>query len=149
MEFTIADLELARKNIPDLRGQDIQSIRIKYIVDWLLYCMTYINSEMKNQNEIIEKLQNLGKYCVIIKYSDFIAKVNAAIKCEQGLVRYSDNEKLDPFTKRRNYSWQSEYRLGLNAEGLKQKLVSIGNLDGVICESNNTNLLKRVVHIML
>lgn len=105
----IADLEIARKNIPDLREQDIQSIQIKYIVDWLLYCMTYINSEMKNQNEIIEKLQNLGKYCVIIKYSDFIAKVNAAIKCEQGLVRYSDiSKKRDDISCR---IWYNAYNL--------------------------------------
>ena len=143
----IADLERARKGIPDLRGQEIQSIRIKYVVDCLIYCMTYIDNELENQNEIIDGLQHFGKYSVIIQLDEFTAKVNSMIKCEKGLVCYSDNGTLDPFTKRKNYSWQSEYRLCIAAEGYKQKLISIGRLSGFICESNATNIIKKRLHI--
>ncbi len=66
------------------------------------------------------------------------------IKCEKGLVRYSDNEATNPFSKRKKYSWQSEYRLCIAAEECKRKLISIGKMGGFICESKATNMIKKL-----
>lgn len=140
----VLDLEKVRENIPNLRGAGQSKIRINYTVDMLLYCMTYINNKTCNIQYILNNLSRLGKYCVVITdCKGFISKVNSQIKGKCGLVEYCDMKKSSIFVKKKFYSWQSEYRIGIAANGLKQKLISIGPLNGFIFDTSDTSFIEQ------
>jgi len=140
----VIDLEMTREHIPALKEAELRDISIEYTVDWLLYCMTYVNNRNSNVQNILNNLSRLGKYCVVITdCKDFVSKVNSKIKGICGLVEYCDTKQPSPFIKKESYNWQSEYRIGIAANGLKQKLVSIGSLNGFIFDTSDTSFIEQ------
>lgn len=130
----VLDLEKLRKDMPIFTDIKSGSFKITYIVDWLIYCMTYVDTK-KDFTETLKKLHLLGKYCVVITdCNDFLLKVEETIKCEMRLVTYSNTQESNPFIKNEQYRWQSEFRLGMHSNGVNNRLVSIGKLKGFICE---------------
>lgn len=138
----VLDLEKLRRDMPALANMSSGYFELTYTVDWLLYCMTYLDKKT-NADETLRKLTCFGKYSVVITdYFEFISKVEKTIQCEKGLVSYSDRKELSPFIKSEQYRWQNEFRLGMNANGVKSRLISIGKIKGFICNSKDIQKIR-------
>ena len=136
------DLEKLRKDMPTFANISSGYFELTYAVDWLLYCITYLDSRM-NVDETLKNISRFGKYSVVIEdCSDFIRKVEKTIQCEKGLVTYSNTRECSPFIKNEQYRWQNEFRLGMNANGAKSRLISIGKLKGFICNSKDIQKIR-------
>ena len=108
----IVDWDAVKKVYPILNQEgkkDIQ-FRLTYIVDWLIYCITYINSETSNIEAVLQNCNSFGSFCVVIcDCSDFLNKVKQTFpNCEYGFVRYSETAERSPFVKSKKYELQQE-----------------------------------------
>ena len=71
------DWAAVRKNYPQLQNTSNSEplrFRISYVVDWLIYCMTYISLSTLNRSEVYETIANLEQkpYCVLIDEAQFL-----------------------------------------------------------------------------
>lgn len=137
------DWAAVRKNYPQLQNTSNSEplrFRISYVVDWLIYCMTYISLSTLNRSEVYETIAKLGEYSVVISdCNSFIEKIGQKVQIvKKGLVTYTDGKIINPFMKRKaGYSGQNEYRFAILANGAKTKTIQIGQVSGFICESKN------------
>lgn len=133
------DWTAVKRDHPQLQNKPLH-LQISYVVDWLIYCMTYINSSTPNRSKIFETITKLGKYSVVIlDCNSFIKNIEQKIPIvKRGLVNYTDGKAIDPFTKRKvDYSGQNEYRFAISANGATTKTIQVGQVFGFICESKN------------
>ena len=137
------DWAAVKKTYPQLQNTSNSGpmrFRISYVVDWLIYCMTYIGPSTLNRSEVFETIAKLGEYSVVISdCNSFMEKIGQKVQIvKKGLVTYTDGKIIDPFTKRNTeYSGQNEYRFAILANGTKNKTIQIGQVSGFICESKN------------
>lgn len=143
------DWAAAIKDHPELQ-HSVQNgeycIVVDYIVDWLIYCMTYVNSSMDDLSEIYKTIKKLGYYSVVVtEFDGFIKQIEQSINLERhGLVLYTDGEPKDPFMKRKDiYCGQSEYRFATVANRVKTKTIQIGQVSGFICESKDIDIIEK------
>ena len=146
------DWDSVKKAYPQLANatQPI-TISISYVTDMLLYCMTYINSNTPNINEVLKEIQKFGEYsAVITNCSDFISKAKSCMpSASMGLVKYGvKHDEADTlstcniFDKKADYELQQEFRLAIPANGQMRGIVKIGKLSGFVCTSKSLQVLK-------
>ena len=139
------DWAAAKKAYPFLQKGHIH-LQLSYVVDWLIYSMTYINSSTFDRQKIFETIAKLGKYSVVIlDCNSFIKSVEQKVKIvKRGLISYVEDKIIDPFTKRKAaYFGQNEYRFAISANGATTKTIQVGPVSGFICESKNIPDIER------
>lgn len=144
----IVDLESFKREKPDFIDANDLTFNIKYISDFKIYCLAYINDSMPNLSKIFNRLKKYGHYAVLIGYcKGFIELVKKALNnSESGLVKYNDiiTEK-SPFDKAKKFSNESEFRF-VTTDNLKDNFLYVGPVNGIISsiEEIEKTLLKRV-----
>ena len=144
----VVDWKGVKKQFPELANNSGKyQFRIRYQVDWLIYCLTYINSTTADINKILSMCTNFGEYSTVIcDCKDFLSKVvNLIPNCQQGLVKYSNEEIKHPFIKPLDYSWQQEFRIAISACNNKERFFNIGKLVGFVCKTKSLYMLKQVL----
>lgn len=144
----VVDWEGVKKQFPEIANNPGKyQFRIKYQVDWLIYCLTYINSATPEINKILNKCTSFGEYSTVIcDCEGFLSKVsNLVPNCQHGLVKYSNEEMKHPFIKPLDYSWQQEYRIAIPAGNNKERFFSIGKLRGFVCKTRSIYTLKQLL----
>ena len=130
----IVDLERFKNENPDFNNANDLTFHFKYISDFKIYCMAYINDSMPNLSSIFNRLREYGNYAVLIgDCKGFIEQVKKALKdYEYRFVSYSDvTVEKSPFDKAKNFSDESEFRF-VTTDDLKNNYLYIGTVNGVI-----------------
>lgn len=98
------------------------SVNVKYYAGANIYCMTVIDSYETIDKSIFPKIQEFGKYCVIIKdYEHFLSCIRS-VKTKYlkngilhsltfGAVEYVDGDRPNIFIKPKMYEYQHEFRI--------------------------------------
>ena len=144
----VVDWKAIKQHFPEMANNPGKfQFRIEYQVDWLIYCLTYINSTTPDVNKILNKCTSFGEYSTVIcDCKDFLFKVNNSIPdCCQGFVKYSNEGMKHPFIKPLDYSWQQEYRIAIPASNIKERFFHIGKLIGFVCKTKSLHMLKQML----
>ena len=144
----VVDWAGVKKQFPEIAHNPGKlQFRIEYQVDWLIYCLTYINSKTLNIDRILDKCIDFGEYSTVIcDCKDFLSKVTNLIPgCQKGLIKYSNEEMKHPFIKPLDYSWQQEFRIAIPATNNKEQFFYIGKLSGFVCKTRSLYTLKQVL----
>lgn len=133
----IVDWENAKKalSIPD---RPLAQFRLTYVVDYLVFCMTYISEKTKDRDKVINYAQTFGKFSVVI--SDVFDFCNKLFKhlpaAKMDFVKYDDNLDLNPFIKRKKYKLQNELRILTERNAEETKIIDLKPLKGFICDTS-------------
>lgn len=132
----IVDWENAKKEIPILNHQLLGQLKLTYEVDYLIFCMTYINEKTKDRDKVIKNAQAFGKFSVVINdVFDFYNKLYKHLPAaKMDFVKYNDNMDLSPFVKRKKYKLQNEFRIAVERSDEDMRIVELEPLKGFICD---------------
>ena len=122
-------------NIDDTRG-DVE-ITMQYIVDYLIYSMTYVAEDTENKPTIFREIQKFGRYSVAVECGEFLSKLRQAIPdVSCGLVKYlSSPQKNNILEKDAKYSGENEFRVVIQANLIEQKKIMVGKLHGTMLDN--------------
>lgn len=122
-------------NIDDTRG-DVE-ITMQYIVDYLIYSMTYVAEDTENKPTIFREIQKFGRYSVAVECGEFLSKLRQAIPdVSCGLVKYSVSpQKNNILEKDAKYSGENEFRVVIQANLMEQKKIMVGKLHGTMFDN--------------
>ncbi|MBE5746264.1 MAG: hypothetical protein E7359_03150 [Clostridiales bacterium] len=139
------DVNKLKEKFPDIFEQPI-SFKLSYFADCNVYCITYIDSETQNKEDVLKRIQGYGTYSVVVtNCKDFIDKVKTYLHdCKFGLVKY-DNISNDRsvFNKTIDYKLDNEFRIVISS-GKEQNLIEVGKIQGFICTTKSLDALLQV-----
>lgn len=132
------DWEGVQRDYPELKSTGGNySFKLTYIADVQIFCMTYINGQMQNMDDIVETLKGFGQYCVVIvDCGDFLNKISKIKDVAYVRVKYSNTEEKNLGIKRELYKNQSEFRV-IKRQGGEKSFETLGKLKGFICSPDD------------
>lgn len=112
--------------------------KLKYVADTLIFCMTVVEKGMDNIGKVLNNCKSFGKYSVIIPDpNSFLESCKNRLEIESyGKVSYNDTDEKGIYVKSKCYELQSEFRICINANQQKTKIVRIGRINGLIVEAD-------------